>query len=400
MGSHQNDLVPPSGLHRLPRPPSLPNPLPPPPVGWQGEQMTEWLRTKAEEDRRKQAEERTQQESLILEQRRIEQSMLADCLRAGVPSHLLPLIFAAFQRTPASVQGAATVPPVSAVPELQQLSAATRAAPVQAPPPALPPALPRSQPPSLSSASAQAPQQSYQGPGSAMNPPSQAQQPTQPVQQSPGFRHSFPIIGPDSRPPGSMELQGPSQSFGARYTTTAPPHFSAPPNWAWDYRQPPPLSFHHWTPPESLLPQSQSQSQSQSQNLTLPAHDPSAPPKPPASNIRPEPTSPVHKRKDERSHQKVPPPLSRISGSSTRPQDSSDSSRDIWSQPHRRQISDVSSTGARGNDEGESSEQFSDLTPAPTDISSTQNTVDSARGASQAVQDPNVGRQNVSFTRQ
>ncbi|KAJ5294566.1 hypothetical protein PENANT_c006G06515 [Penicillium antarcticum] len=399
MGSHQNDLVPPSGLHRLPRPPTLPNPLPPPPAGWQGEQMTEWLRAKAEEDRRKQAEERTQQESLILEQRRIEQSMLADCLRAGVPPHFLPLIFAAFQHTSAAVQGAATVPPLSSVPEFQHLSAATRAAqaPAQSQPP--PQALVQSQTPSFP---APVQQQSYQGPISSMIPPSQAQQPAQaqaqPVQQSPGFRHSFPIIGPDSRLPRSTEPQGQSQSYGARYMTTAPPHFPPPPSWAWDYRQPPPLSFHHWTPPESLP--AQSQSQSQSQNPTIPAHDPSAPPKPPASTPCPEQNSPVHKRKDERPHQKVPPPSSRIPDSSTRRQDSSDSSRRIWSQSHRRQTSDVSSTGAHGNDEGESSEQHSELTPVPTDLSSIHNTSDSARGTSQSIQDPNVGSQNASSTRQ
>ncbi|KAJ6079555.1 hypothetical protein N7467_009308 [Penicillium canescens] len=341
MGSTQNDLVPPSGLHRLPRPPSLPNPLPPPPAGWQGEQMTEWLRAKTEEDRRKQAEERTQQESLILEQRRVEQSMLADCLRAGMPPHFLPWIFAAFQHTSAAVQSAPTVPQLSSNMEFQQWSTATRAAQPQSQ--AQPQALAQSQPPPLPSLSAQAQQQSYQGPVSSMNPPpSQAQQPAQtpaqPVQQSPAiaaqfaaaravaqkvasvenskshnskttcFRQPFPIMGPVSHPPRSMELQGKSRSSGARHTTTAPPHFPPLPNWAWDYRQPPPLAFHHWTPPESLQAQSQSQPQSQSQNPAITTHDSGAPPKPPASNLRSEQNSPVQKRKDERSHQKVPPP--------------------------------------------------------------------------------------------
>jgi hypothetical protein len=206
----------------------------------------------------------------------------------------------------------------------------------------------------------------------------------------PGFRQSFPIMGPVSHPPRSMELQGKSRSSGARHTTTAPPHFPPLPNWAWDYRQPPPLAFHHWTPPESLQAQSQSQPQSQSQNPAITTHDSGAPPKPPASNLRSEQNSPVQKRKDERSHQKVPPPSSRVLDASTRRQDSSDNSRGIWSQPHRRQISDVSSTeGACGNDEGESSEQFSEITPAITDLSSIHNT-----------QDVNVGSRNASSTRQ
>jgi hypothetical protein len=197
-------------------------------------------------------------------------------------------------------------------------------------------------------------------------------------------------MGPVSHPPRSVELQGKSRSSGARHTTTAPPHFPPLPNWAWDYRQPPPLAFHHWTPPESLQAQSQSQLQSQSQNPTITTHDSGAPPKPPASNLRSEQNSPVQKRKDERSHQKVPPPLSRVLDTSTRRQDSSDNTHGIWSQPHRRQISDVSSAeGACGNDEGESSEQFSVMTPATTDLSSIHNT-----------QDVNVGSRNASSTRQ
>ncbi|KAL4962352.1 uncharacterized protein BDV14DRAFT_178453 [Aspergillus stella-maris] len=70
--------------------------LPPPPSQWQGsdDAMHHWLRAKAEEDRRKQEEEKTRQETLRLEQRRVEQSMLRDSLMAGVPPHIIPLIFA------------------------------------------------------------------------------------------------------------------------------------------------------------------------------------------------------------------------------------------------------------------------------------------------------------------
>ncbi|KAL4935419.1 hypothetical protein BDV06DRAFT_129036 [Aspergillus oleicola] len=70
--------------------------LPPPPSQWQGsdDAMHHWLRAKAEEDRRKQEEEKTRQETLRLEQRRVEQSMLRDSLMAGIPPHIIPLIFA------------------------------------------------------------------------------------------------------------------------------------------------------------------------------------------------------------------------------------------------------------------------------------------------------------------
>ncbi|KAL4870978.1 hypothetical protein BDV12DRAFT_165031 [Aspergillus spectabilis] len=70
--------------------------LPPPPLQWQNsdDAMHHWLRAKAEEDRRKQEEEKTRQETLRLEQRRVEQSMLRDSLMGGVPPHIIPLIFA------------------------------------------------------------------------------------------------------------------------------------------------------------------------------------------------------------------------------------------------------------------------------------------------------------------
>lgn len=84
----------------LPRPPltrfhSMPTPLPPPPSQWQGiEPMQQWLLAKTEEDRRSQEEEKTRQETLRLEQRKVEQMILMESLRAGVPPPMIPLIFA------------------------------------------------------------------------------------------------------------------------------------------------------------------------------------------------------------------------------------------------------------------------------------------------------------------
>jgi hypothetical protein len=70
--------------------------LPPAPPQWQGGEdgMRNWLAAKAEEERRRQEEERTRQESLKLEQRKIEQSMLRESMQGGVPPHLVPIIFA------------------------------------------------------------------------------------------------------------------------------------------------------------------------------------------------------------------------------------------------------------------------------------------------------------------
>lgn len=68
----------------------------PPPPGFSDnpEHMQHWLQAKAEDDRRSQEEEKTRQEALKLEQRKIEQAILADSLRSGVPPHMLPFLFA------------------------------------------------------------------------------------------------------------------------------------------------------------------------------------------------------------------------------------------------------------------------------------------------------------------
>ncbi|KAG9773573.1 hypothetical protein KCU88_g5741, partial [Aureobasidium melanogenum] len=102
MNNSHRGLPLPAGLS-LPAPerghPSAPLPLghlPAPPSQWAGqdESMRSWLHAKAEEDRRKQEEEKTRQETLRLDRRRIEQSMLRDSLQGGVPPAMVPLIFA------------------------------------------------------------------------------------------------------------------------------------------------------------------------------------------------------------------------------------------------------------------------------------------------------------------
>ncbi|ROT39377.1 hypothetical protein SODALDRAFT_158048 [Sodiomyces alkalinus F11] len=70
--------------------------LPGPPPQWQGSEdsMRSWLAAKSEEERRRQEEERTKQESLRLEQRRIEADMLRTSLQGGIPPAIVPLVFA------------------------------------------------------------------------------------------------------------------------------------------------------------------------------------------------------------------------------------------------------------------------------------------------------------------
>ncbi|KAK6226192.1 hypothetical protein QIS74_02239 [Colletotrichum tabaci] len=70
--------------------------LPGPPPQWHGaeESMRSWLAAKTEEERRRQEEEKTRQESLRLEQRRIEADMLRTSLNGGIPPPIVPLVFA------------------------------------------------------------------------------------------------------------------------------------------------------------------------------------------------------------------------------------------------------------------------------------------------------------------
>ncbi|KAJ5891795.1 uncharacterized protein N7473_008023 [Penicillium subrubescens] len=67
--------------------------LPPAPGPWAGpETMQRWLQAKVEEDRRCQEEEKTRQETMKLERRKVDHAILVDALRAGVPPHLAPLV--------------------------------------------------------------------------------------------------------------------------------------------------------------------------------------------------------------------------------------------------------------------------------------------------------------------
>ncbi|KAG8629121.1 hypothetical protein KVT40_002986 [Elsinoe batatas] len=93
---------PPSSLQQQQQQPQLGS-MPAPPSQWSGgeESMRHWLstkaeeeRTKQEEERRRQEEERTRQESFRLEQRLVEQSMLRESMKGGVPPHMIPVIFA------------------------------------------------------------------------------------------------------------------------------------------------------------------------------------------------------------------------------------------------------------------------------------------------------------------
>jgi hypothetical protein len=78
-------------------PPQLPSlgSLPPAPLWRTSESsMGDWLAAKIEEEKRKQEEEKTKQEALRVRRREIELSMLRDSLQGGIPSQLVPTLFA------------------------------------------------------------------------------------------------------------------------------------------------------------------------------------------------------------------------------------------------------------------------------------------------------------------
>ncbi|KAI1105013.1 hypothetical protein F4804DRAFT_156475 [Jackrogersella minutella] len=72
-------------LGALPAPPQHPG---------SEDSMRSWLVAKAEEERRRQEEEKTRQETLRLEQRRLEYDMLRTSLDRGIPPPMIPVVFA------------------------------------------------------------------------------------------------------------------------------------------------------------------------------------------------------------------------------------------------------------------------------------------------------------------
>ncbi|KAL9576955.1 MAG: hypothetical protein Q9212_006693 [Teloschistes hypoglaucus] len=102
MGTPHRGLPPPSAM-TLPNPERGPSsaamsigPLPRAPESWNGaeESMRSWLAAKTEEEKRKAEEQRTQQATLMLEQRKIEQSILHESLQGGIPPYMVPMVFA------------------------------------------------------------------------------------------------------------------------------------------------------------------------------------------------------------------------------------------------------------------------------------------------------------------
>ncbi|RAL09556.1 uncharacterized protein BO97DRAFT_374714 [Aspergillus homomorphus CBS 101889] len=276
MDSSRSGLPPPASLTLPPpnrsfasghSPGNAMNPaLPPPPGQWQSsdESMRHWLQAKAEEDRRKQEEEKTRQESLRLEQRRLEQSMLRDALQAGIPPHLIPLIFAGISPggLPPSIlemvqqHMAQSVPPRGSAPSMSGLSHA--------------PTQHQRRPSHVRRDSRNLPLNPYPAPSvpaQAVPPPGiLLSQPLHPVGTSPTVQPltrppvtnnavdarlppavpRMPLGEPQLQPPPPINLSHVHYAPGSSIPVTQPATGKSDPV---SRPSPPSLYFHHWVPP-------------------------------------------------------------------------------------------------------------------------------------------------------
>ncbi|KAL4818006.1 hypothetical protein BDW67DRAFT_20818 [Aspergillus spinulosporus] len=298
--------------------------LPPPPSQWQSsnsdDAMHHWLRAKAEEDRRKQEEEKTRQESLRLEQRRVEASMLRDSLLAGIPPQIIPLVFAGI------CHNGLPQPVVELAQQyLSQVSTArgsnSQVAP-QAPSHAHSLSSYHSQRPSVHVRQDSRSGLQHTGPPPpppppnillSQNAPSNITTPSTP--QMPG-RRSLPSAPPDSRAGASPWINqgGAAQAQAGQITmgnVQYAPGSSVPAPVAQVSRRPdsqsrpspPSLYFHHWVPP------------AQSQSGTAPGKAHQEPPAHSTSRRSEHHASPGRKRKASGPHQPAPVPSSRSSES-------------------------------------------------------------------------------------
>ncbi|QKX63046.1 uncharacterized protein TRUGW13939_10214 [Talaromyces rugulosus] len=288
--------------------------LPPPPLHWHtpDDAMRHWLQTKAEEDRRRQEEERTRQESLRLEQRRIENNMLREAFQAGVPPHMVPLIFT-------GLGGGSTAR--SSWDMAQQIELSTHAthqrALSQHQHQAIPPPL-TSSTPGPAAESAQTLPPDFRRDSRAIPPNPYATQvslppasaPSQPLPPSPTQSQRYSITS-QTNSVRSSDLRPPASSvsrLNSGETRETPSSHAAAAQYQQSPSAPTPASmpakseaaqssifFHHWVPPGQSQPSTPS---TKGQQETIPR-----------SQLRSEslPSPPNRKRKAQGPHQ--PPPL-------------------------------------------------------------------------------------------
>lgn len=358
MNNQHRGLPPPMGLslpppdRGLPAMASLGN-LPAPPSQWTGqdESMRNWLQAKAEEDRRRAEEEKTRQEGLRLDQRKIEQSMLRESLQGGIPPVMVPLIFAGMGGAALSAQTLEWAQHYMAQLSLQnqQHLQAQQAHPPQIPPP------PQPVSPDLRRDNRMLPPNPYGG-HQALQPalPSNAAQPSplpsQPAQSNLGRPSFVQSSGPRGVPAalsrintGESQLQGPtSQPTGQ---PLHPLQQSHPAQVEPQQNAAPGLFFHHWTPTAAGSKNNQPSTPSTKSNQASPFSQSQQ------SHLRSDYQSSPKKRKGP-SGQPVPAPPTTQASSDASPPFSSRSSGERDPSPgsrnkgrrHSRQQSDASST--------------------------------------------------------
>ena len=346
MNNLHRGLPPPAGLN-LPPPdrgtstaPSNLGHLPAPPSQWAGQDdsMRSWLHAKAEEDRRKQEEERTRQEGLRLDQRRIEERMLRDSLSGGIPPPMVPLIFAGIgggnlpshtlewaQQYLASLSIQNHQQQQQIQVQQQQLSQQQ-----QAPPP---PPQPLPQPqmsPDMRRDNRMIPPNPYGGP-----PPTQSNPPPPPAQSS-------RPLGSTSAPQSSTSLSrlNTTEFVPSNNAQRAPLHpLSQQQTASSEQGSGNALFFHHWTPPNPNSVGNQPPTPSGKSQQGSPFGQ-SGPP----SHLRADYQNSPKKRKAVGGHPAQPPPTSAPEGTS--PSYSGPPSREGeegTERRHSRQHSDASS---------------------------------------------------------
>ncbi|KAI1344008.1 hypothetical protein F5Y15DRAFT_411859 [Xylariaceae sp. FL0016] len=321
------------GLGALPAPPQ-----------WQGSEdsMKNWLIAKAEEERRRQEEEKTRQESLRLEQRKIEHDMLRTSLDRGIPPAMVPMVFAGM--------GGGSLPQ-AALEWAQQYLPPQQAHPAQILP-ASGPVSPENRrdsqsfgpyagsvgvPSTPGSGGQQMGFVPYPGPGSPTRARAQTFTMGGPVGRHLGGS-ALPRLSTGEPAPGPPGGPHPAHSLGQQQ---GPP---PPQQQQQQETQSPSIYFHHWQPPSSQAGSGQPAAPSVDSPRKRKATGPQQAAPPPSSIAR----------------LRSPPVLERPGGSSTLSDPPPGRRRG-----HSRQRSDISSYRSAGRGRGDSFGPHRGFSPGP-----------------------------------
>lgn len=289
--------------------------------------MQRWLEAKVEEDRRCQEEEKTRQETIKLERRKVDHAIFVDALRAGVPPHLAPLVFGGMDRP---ADGKSVTPELLQYMADMMLQYSLRSHQPQAHPSASQPATlpslsrqfctpptgePTRKPRSTLSNTYMSPVQ-HQLPGTKQIPSHLL---VGGSDTGSGGRTSFVSTvstsnnGQAVNLPRPMEINSQSRSSAVFHPLHSigpqqPPSNHPPPPRSQQEPRPrrpsPSISFHHWTPPDHSQPHALS-SRAQEDHV-LPSNGSGQT----HAEIQ---GSPGRKRKSSSTHAQLPPPSSRSS---------------------------------------------------------------------------------------